>query len=315
MLCSPFPCAVVLKWGQPCPPRQRLETFLIITAGVCVGATGIKWMETRDAGKPLTWHGTAPQRPQTNINMWRLPWLTPAQAGSLPDPAVQEVLFILWLHSLLPSLQGTSLNMQPWRLCQGHRVGTCLPCWAVCSVSGPAHFCAHPVHRSSWPLPCHHQGYHQLPQLCSACPLGPPHGAGDPPNPQRACWLQLGEPAPTPVPSSRSGAHLAACPSPPHPLHWPLCPGLLGCLPSPWVPGQEDKSVSIQKGKCVCLGSRGVVQGQEVGNQTMAARPGEGGPQGPNQLRSPGSASESWGWGTSGPGTNDQPPTSKLRQR
>ena len=180
-------------------------------------------METRDAGKPVTWHGTAPQRPQTNINMWRLPWLlTPAQAGSLPDPAAQEVLFVLWLHSLLPSLQGTSLNVQAWLLCQSHRVGICLPCWAVCSVSGPAHFCAHPEASGVSPA--------TISSHSSAQPvlLGLHMEQVIPPNPQRACWLQLGEPAPTPGLSSRSGAHLAARPSPPHPLHWPLCPAPAG---------------------------------------------------------------------------------------
>ena len=56
--------ALVLNWGWLLPPRdvrQRLEIFLVVTAWGGV-ATGIQWVETRDAGKPPAMHRTAPQQ-------------------------------------------------------------------------------------------------------------------------------------------------------------------------------------------------------------------------------------------------------------
>lgn len=180
-----------------------------------------------------------------------LPWLVPAQAGSLPDPSVQEAPLVLrfalppFLPSGHPSQSATLASVSA-------------PGWHTCSRGGPTHFCA-AQGMSSWLLPCHHQGCHQLPQPCSARSLlGPPGRTGDPsPNPTPTSLLAApGKPIPTPMLSSHLGARqsLSTLPSP---LALLGVQSLLGCLPPLWVLGQEGKSVSIRKRKCVCLGTRG----------------------------------------------------------
>lgn len=112
------------------------------------------------------------------------------------------------------------------------------------------------MHKCSWPLSCHHQGCCQLPQPHSACPFRPPARTGDC-RPQKACWLRwqnLSQP-PRSLPASENTC--LPHPSLPPSLPRTSCPVPAGALPSHWAPGQEGKSASIRKGKCVCTAGGG----------------------------------------------------------
>ena len=127
------------------------------------GCSGANWIETRCAAKPPPLLGTAPQ---TNImrRLRTLPWLVPAQAGSLPDPSVQEAPLVLRL-ALPPSLPSGHPSQS------ATLASLSAPGWHTCSRGGPAHFCA-AQGMSSRLLPCHHQGCHPLPQPCSGLQVG-----------------------------------------------------------------------------------------------------------------------------------------------
>ena len=257
--------------------------------GVGGVATGTNWIETRCAAKPPPLLRTPPQTKVPNVmrRLRTLPWLVPAQAGSLPDPSVQEDPLVL-RFALPPPLP----SGHPSRSATLASVSA--PGWHTCSRGGPTHFCASQG-MSSWLLPCHHQGCHQLPQPCSARSLlGPPGRTGDPsphPTPTRACWQHRINPSQPPC-SLPTWEH--AGPSPPCPLHSPswVSRACWGACPHSGFLDRKGSQYQFGRGSvCVLgLGGREWVWGQEVRNQTMAARTWGWGPQGPNQLGSPGSA-------------------------
>lgn len=193
-----------------------------------------------------------------------LPWLGPAQAGSLPDPSVQEAPLVLRL-ALPPSLPS------------GHPSQSA----ALASVSAPGwHYLL-----QGWPytLLCHHQDCHQLPQLCSArSPLRPPGRTDDPsphPTPTRACWQHQENPSQPPC-SLPTWEHMEL-PVPLHPPSW-VSSACWGACPHLGFLDRKGSQYQFGRGS-VCawrLGGRERVRGQEVRNQTVAAR--------------------TWGWGPPG---------------
>lgn len=112
---------------------------------------------------------------------------------------------------------------------------------------GPCTLLGCQVHRLSWPLPCHHQGCHQLPPPLSACPLRPPERIGTPPHtPLDSLPAVLGEllfllgrtptclvPPPGPLVSSAAGV-----------------PAL---LPGPRT--GKQRGINSEGEVCVCLGA------------------------------------------------------------
>ena len=214
---------------------------------------------------PHCWGRLPKQRSQTN-NTWRLrtlPWLVPAQAGSLPDPSVQEDPLVLRL-ALPPSLQGTHLSLPPWLQCQ-HQAGI------TCSRGGPTHFCASiraaiSFHSSAQPV------------LLSGLQVGQVTPPPTRPRLEPAGSARKTRPNPHalfPLGSTWSCQSLST--------HPPGCPVPAG-VPTPTLGSWTGREVSINSEGEVCVfgdrGGREWVRGQEVRNQTVAAR--------------------TWGWGPPG---------------
>ena len=247
--------------------------------------------------------------------------LTPAQGvGGTPSrlrsPAgrVQEGLPVLQLHLLSPSPLPTtpSRALASVRNPGSHSTAIWL------ALASPIGLCAPggALHTSVLPSA---QAYPGLFPVLGRAAIGS-HKPSQPVPP----GLQTGQAAPRPLCTPRDGLPAGRgnlsppLGSPPAREDNPrasslsldlLCPGPAGApafSPGPWTGRQ--RGVSIRKGKCVCIWGVGVVWGQEVGNQTVAARWRVGGPQGPNLPGGLGGTYKSRGK-PSGPWTDEETET------